>query len=135
MAALDALHDDHRGAARVDRHVVHGDDVGVLERAGDRRFAQDPQRGVDVGRAVAERLHGDVAAHRGLRGEVDDAHPALAQGALEVDLSVELSGHFPQRGVGRDPAQGDVARGLEGRSRAELDRRREIQVFREARLD
>ncbi len=80
--ALDVLHDDAGALRVVDRGVIEGDGVGVLEPRHQQRFA---------GEAVAEeRVGGDVVVHDldhhlppqvELARQVDPAHAALAEQA------------------------------------------------------
>jgi hypothetical protein len=61
--------------------------VRVFERAGDPRLAQEIERGGGVLLVALERLDRDHAPERGLFGEPDDAHPALADGDAGLELS------------------------------------------------
>ncbi len=61
----------------------------MLEAASDPCLAEDSQRRVDVAAATLQRLDCDVTPQRGLRGEMDDAHPALADRLVDIELTVE----------------------------------------------
>jgi hypothetical protein len=83
--AGDVLHHQKELLA-VDVDVVDRHDVGVREAGEPLRFAQQAEAAaVAAGRVGlrVEQLEGDRALELGVVGEVDDAHAALSQGALE----------------------------------------------------
>ncbi len=82
VLSLDVLHGDEGGLVLL-AHVVHGDDVRVVEGAGGLGFAEEPLAELAllevVLRGRADRLERDEAADHRVLSEVDDAHRALAQ--------------------------------------------------------
>jgi hypothetical protein len=77
--ALDVLHHDELEVA-VGSEVVHGHDVGMIERRGGPRLAHEaraPRR--VVGGQRRQQLQRDDAAEAGVARLVDHAHPALAE--------------------------------------------------------
>src|SRR6266851_2077767 len=58
--------------------VVHRTQVGVLQRGGQARLAEEPVQGLALGLLVGD-LEGHGAPRLFVLGEEDDAHAALAQ--------------------------------------------------------
>ena len=87
-AALDVLHRDVRRAGVLEV-VVHGDDVGMAERSGHARLAQEALRERGVRRVERRQLlERDEAVEVGLAREVDHRHPAapdLAEDLVAAD--------------------------------------------------
>src|SRR5204862_6129777 len=64
--------------------VVHGEDVGVIERRCDLDLAQKPlgpDRSAEIG---SEHFHGYLAVVLQVQGEMDRGHSSLAQRALQA---------------------------------------------------
>ena len=60
--------------------LVDGADVGMVQRGGGLGFLKEPLlSGVVFGQIRREELDGDRALEAGVRGLVDDTHPALAE--------------------------------------------------------
>ena len=100
--ALDELH----------RHVVqrpgladavHGDDVRVVERGGEFRFASESLRRLsEVGAVRRDDFEGDRALERDLDALVHDRHAAAAELLLDAIVLAEvLLGHSEQRVAAR----------------------------------
>ncbi len=105
---LDVLHREDQAAVEAEGGVG-GDDVGVAELGHGADLALEAVE--DAGAlddVAADDLEDLVAAHHGVVGEVDDAHAAPAEFAL--DLVVGVVGQAGGEGVGR--------RGRDGRPRA-----------------
>ena len=79
--ALEALHDDGRGAVVEVEHFAHRDDVRVLHGGGGARLAEEAA--ARVGLARLHELHGDALVGRELGRLPHDAHAALAEQRLE----------------------------------------------------
>ena len=62
--------------------LVDGADVGVVQGRGGAGFLEQPRRGVLI--LLGEYLDGDRALERRVVGLVDRAHPAFAQGSLDL---------------------------------------------------
>ncbi len=115
--------------------VVHRHHVRVLERARHPRLAQNAQRGLGAGRARLERLDRDVAAERGLRGEVHDAHAALAERVVQVEAPCDAGAQRPQRGQRRHRARRRRPGRLDGLPGLFDESFRELWIGREAGLE
>ena len=84
VGALDVAHGQERGALGL-TGLVDGDDVGVVDRGRQLRLAQE----AGAERLVVcvfggEQLEGHLAPELALLGEVDDAHAAAPQDALDA---------------------------------------------------
>jgi hypothetical protein len=87
--AGDVAHDEEDEAARR-ADAMDGDDVRVREPGGGARLAHEAvARGGGAGEGRREHLEGDVAVELHVAREVDDAHPAAAELALEGVLAGE----------------------------------------------
>ncbi len=84
-AALDILHDDvELPVAAAD--VVDGADVGVVEGGGEARLLEQPVVGLFVGaQPLGQHLDRHLAAEPRVLGQVDLAHPALAEAADDLE--------------------------------------------------
>jgi hypothetical protein len=93
--------------------VVHRHHVRVRQGAGERRL---PVEALDEAlvpldvHIVPEHLQSDGATEAELRGHVDLARPALAEGLIHTELPVQ---HRPEKGIGHGGAQRRVG-GLRG---------------------
>ena len=78
--ALEELgHDERR--SRVRAHVVHRQDVGMIQRRGGARFALEPRQPVAVlGKRRGDDLDGNVTCKARIARPVDLAHAAGAKG-------------------------------------------------------
>jgi hypothetical protein len=84
---LQELHHDVRGAILHLVHVGHAEDVRMLElRRGDRLAAEPLQRLLVPREVRVERLDREALAEGDVTGEVDLAHPALAEFLLDAIL-------------------------------------------------
>ena len=86
LDALDPLQHDQRLPAVVEREVVDRDHVGVLERSGDPRLAQEIERRRRCASARLERLDRHRATERDLLGGPDHAHPALGDHVADPQM-------------------------------------------------
>ncbi len=74
--AIHVLHRDEEQPVGF-AHFVHGADVGMVERGGGARFANQPGSRVGVGRCFCRKeLQRNMPAELGVVSEVDLAHPA-----------------------------------------------------------
>jgi hypothetical protein len=88
--ALDVLVDDEAKAAGL-ADLVDGDDVRVVEGGGGARLQLEARHAVGVGgERAGEELERDAAAEALVHGEVDLAHPAAPDLALDAVVA-ELS--------------------------------------------
>ncbi len=88
--ALDVLHGDE-GLRAHQAGVVDGNDVRVRELGKRLGLALQPARALVRG-AHAHQLQGDLAIELGIVRGVDDAHPALAQGPLDLVAAYAVPG-------------------------------------------
>ena len=83
--AVQQRHDDERLAV-VFPHIVHGADIGVIERRGDTRLTPEAvERGAILRILLREELHGDFAAESRVDRPVDGSHttaPELIEDAV-----------------------------------------------------
>ncbi|MCZ7685073.1 MAG: hypothetical protein M5U28_42405 [Sandaracinaceae bacterium] len=137
VRALDLLEDDERRAVGADGDVVDGDDVRVLEAAGDPGLAEQLEHGVLGLVLVLEGLDRDLAAEHALGAEVHHAHAALADRAVQVELAVDRA-----RAELAEERHGALAGGVDPQARrhdrragAALDGRRVEPHQRQGGLD
>ena len=117
---VDVLHGDVRGPVVLEV-VVDRDDVGVAERAGQPRLAQEALREGGVGLAKgAQLLQRDQAVEVGLAGEEHGGHAAPAE--LLEDL------------VAADRPRDAIAHSLEARRAAGLANKRRRPTDNECKL-
>ena len=92
--AADVLHDDARPLRVVERGVVEGDGVGVLEAGHQQRFALEALAELGVGGdVVVHDLDDDLPAEVDLPGQVDAAHAAFAEQADGLVPAQEDTAH------------------------------------------
>src|SRR5205823_550135 len=83
VAALDVTHDQVEEAVRLAR-LVHGDDVGVVDRGREARLADEPLAVRGVLRVFAgDQLQCDAPLEVQLLGQVDDSHSPTAENGVE----------------------------------------------------
>ena len=94
VRALDVAHGDEQAAVGLAR-LVDRDHVGVVERGGQLRLAQEP---VAEALVLCERRREELQRHSALQAQilrqVDDAHPAPAQDRLDPVVG-DLRAAFP----------------------------------------
>ena len=95
--ALEQLRDDVR-ARRAGTHVVHGEDVRVVEGTGRSRFLGEPPQLVFPVRAHRQQLDGDLSAKVQIASEEDAAHAAASELPLDLIAPTEI-GKFGQNRV------------------------------------
>ena len=95
--ALDALEHDERAPIVIDRNVVDGDDVRVLELPGDEGFLEQGSR-----RHLRrlDRLDGDLPSHAVLLADVHHAHAPFADDVADLEAPLEPArrGGWGERG-------------------------------------
>ena len=92
--ALDVLHDDARPLRVVERGVVEGDGVGMLEAGHGQRFAREALAELGVGGdVVVHDLDDHLPPEVELPGEVNAAHAAFAQQANRLIPAQEDAAH------------------------------------------
>src|SRR6185312_6003442 len=96
-ATADELHREVSAALRIDAHVVHGDDVRVLELRGDLRLFDEAreERGRHLVARLGRDLHGELAAELRVDGADDGRRGAAA------DLFARPQPSAPQLVFGR----------------------------------
>ena len=97
--ALDVAHGEEEQAVLISR-LVDGDDVGVIERGGDPRLAQEAlAEALVLGELGGDHLERDLASEPLLLGAVDRAHPPSADEGLDPVAGDRRSGrqHDPRR--------------------------------------
>jgi len=86
--AFHVLHDDERPLPVVLANVEHLDDVGVAEPGRDPRLAQKTRAELIIlGEMVRYELDCDRPLQLGVIAEVDDRHPAAAEGAINPEAA------------------------------------------------
>jgi hypothetical protein len=95
--SVDELHDEE-GDAAVLAHVVHGDDVGVVQRGRGTRLAHEALARVGRRGRIRQDLDRDVAVQVEIARAVDDPHPAASELAVEAVASPKHGAWPDQRG-------------------------------------
>ena len=91
--ALDLLHDQERQARLVHADGVDGDDVGVLEAAGQEGLAEQIADRSGVLAALGEQaLDGDLAPQGALPGSLDAASTVAAESVTATTLAPDTTG-------------------------------------------